>query len=133
MVSMRNLKKRVQGEEGSAAIEFLALTPFVIMVFLIFWQLLIAGYSVVVARSAVNEAAKVYSVTGVESEAVSAGEAILGAGGAGMGGSITIHPGGNTFEAEADVDMDIIFIPEDMVKGLSTVSFTQSVSGRLIK
>ncbi|WP_169823919.1 TadE/TadG family type IV pilus assembly protein [Bacillus marinisedimentorum] len=130
---MRNHKKRLRSEEGSAAIEFLALTPFIILVFLIFWQLLITGYSVVVARSAVNEAAKVYSVTGIESEAVSAGEAILGSGGAGMGGSITIQPGGNTFKAEADVNMDIIFIPDDMVKGLSKVSFTQSVSGRLIK
>ncbi|KAB8138995.1 hypothetical protein F9U64_02520 [Gracilibacillus oryzae] len=62
-------KQYLKDDKGSINIEFMGLLPFIIIIFVVFVQVLISGYSILLAQKAVHESAKVYSITGNESEA----------------------------------------------------------------
>lgn len=57
------MKTWLKNEKGSLSIEFLGLVPFLFLFFLLLWQVVISGHTIYLAQTAVNEAAKVYSVT----------------------------------------------------------------------
>lgn len=69
---MYKLNEKLKSEEGSSTIEFLGILPFILLVVMIAWQLIISVQAVVVAQSAANEAAKVYSITEDSFEATEA-------------------------------------------------------------
>lgn len=62
-------KKWFKNEDGSLSIEFMGIFPFFLILFLIFFQILGSGYSLLLAQKAVHESAKVYSLTKDEEEA----------------------------------------------------------------
>ena len=72
-----DFKRAVSEEEGSATLEFLGMVPLVFMVMMIAWQFVVGVHGVIVAQSAVNEAAKVYSITGEWTEARAAAQSTV--------------------------------------------------------
>ncbi len=53
-----DFKKVIRNERGVATIEFLAMLPLVFFIMMVFFQFLVAGYAIIIAQSAANEAAK---------------------------------------------------------------------------
>ena len=78
---MMNSKKYIKNEEGSATIEFLGILPFILLVLVIMWQLIVTIHAVILVQSAANEAGKVYSLTKDSSVASAAASDIISAGG----------------------------------------------------
>jgi len=70
--------KYLRDEEGSLSIEFMGLLPFFFILFLVFFQILGSGFSMLLAQKGVNESAKVYSITGSEIEAEEALQSVIG-------------------------------------------------------
>lgn len=65
-------------EKGSLSIEFIGILPFVIVIFAVFWQLIGTGSSLLIAQKAINESAKVYSITKEPIEAKEIVDEIIG-------------------------------------------------------
>ncbi|WP_210367932.1 TadE family protein [Bacillus sp. REN3] len=128
-------KERLDNEKGSATIEFLAMIPLVLLILMIFWQFLVAGYAVIISQSALNEAAKTYAVTSgnLSETSATASEFIDNA-----GGNLDFvrveetYRSGNDFKLTLHVNLELIFIPEKYVEALPKVSFQKSVSGRVM-
>lgn len=57
MLGMEHRGKR-RGEQGSTAIEFLAVVPFAIMIVLLLWQLILVAYALVVAEATARDVAR---------------------------------------------------------------------------
>lgn len=127
--------KKLKNERGSATIEFLAMVPLVLLLLMIFFQFLVAGYAVMVAQSAVNEAAKVYSTTSNLSEANDAARDLIQSAGGNLDFKEVVPKSrdGNNFELTLNVDLNLIFIPEKYVGVLPKVSFNRSISGRVME
>ncbi len=132
---MLSLKEKVKSEEGSSTIEFLGILPFILLVIMIAWQLIVTVQAVVVAQSAANEAAKVYSITEDSYEAMQAAKKIVD-----VGGSYLTFTGASgmtkkDFTTTVNVDIDLIFIPKKIFPGKSTpsISYTSTASGKVIK
>jgi Flp pilus assembly protein TadG len=126
--------KILRREEGSATIEFLAMVPLVFFIMMIFWQFLVAGYSAIVAQSAVNEAAKTYAVTNNIDEASLAASNFIDD----VGGNLEFvnlyesSRSGNNFGLTLNVNLELNFVPEKIVGVLPSVAFERSVSGRVM-
>lgn len=125
--------KLKNNEKGSASIEFIGIIPLVFMIMLVLWQFLISAYAVIVAQSAVNEAAKVYSITESSSEADMAAANIVNTAGSSiqfLGSGIS---GGDEFEAEVNVDIKFVFLPDKWFSTVPSYTFTSDASGKVIK
>ncbi|PWW17619.1 TadE-like protein [Cytobacillus oceanisediminis] len=129
------LRKKLTNEQGSATIEFLAMVPLVLLIMMIFWQFLVAGYAVIISQSALNEAAKTYAITsGDLGEASSAASEFINE----AGGNLDFvrveesYRNGNNFGLTLHVNLNLIFIPDKYVGKLPKVSFQKSVSGRVM-
>lgn len=130
------MKKKINNEDGSATIEFLAMVPLVFLIMMILWQFLVAGYAVIVAQSALNEAAKTYAVTEDIGEATSSANNLVNK----AGGNIEIlspldpvNNGNNHFTLRMHVNLDLIFIPDSIAGYIPKVSFTREISGRVME
>lgn len=130
---MKLFKKWKKDEKGSATIEFLALVPLMMLVIMLFWQLMISGYGVIVAQSATNEAAKAYALSGREVDARQAATQILST----TGKNITyvnteiINPiGTKNFTITVHANLDLIFIPKKLLGYTPTIPITRTVNGR---
>ena len=129
------IKKRLDNEQGSATIEFLGMVPLVLLIMMIFWQFLVAGYAVIISQSALNEAAKTYAITSgnISETNATASEFIDNA-----GGNLDFvrveeaYRSGNNFKLTLHVNLDLVFIPEKYVGVLPKISFKKSVSGRVM-
>jgi len=131
-----NILKILRREKGSATIEFLAMVPLVLFIMMVFWQFLVAGYAVIISQSAVNEAAKTYSVTGDSSKAEEKATAIINS----MGGDLSIEDldpnrdvDGNDFNMTLKAKFRLSFIPVEFV-GVNTfeLEIDRSLSGRVM-
>lgn len=130
-----------ENEKGSATIEFLSMVPLVLLIMLIFWQFLVAGYAVIITQTAANEAAKVYSVSEVETNPVSAREDAEKAAKKVISNSgknlefqdLSTNRTGRDFTMTVKVNMNLLFIPEDIVGKLSQVTFSKSINGRVME
>lgn len=126
--------KKLKNERGSATIEFLAMVPLVLLILMIFVQFLVAGYAVMVAQSAVNEAAKVYSTSGDVSAAEIAASKVIDS----AGGNLDFHGvnetgrNDNNFELTLNVDLKLMFIPEKYTGSMPNISFARSINGRVM-
>lgn len=129
------MRKKINNEEGSATIEFLGMVPLVLLIAMILWQFLVAGYAVIVTQSALNEAAKTYSVTANEGEARAAAQDLINK----AGGNLELRhvnpiPGaGNDFTMQIAVYFRVEFIPKKIVGSLPKVGFTRELSGRVME
>jgi hypothetical protein len=129
------IKEKLKSEEGSSTIEFLGILPFILLVVMIAWQLIVSVQAVVVAQSAANEAAKVYSITEDSIEATEAAERIVNAGGSYLSFSGATGMGNKDFTTSVNVEIDLVFLPKKIFPGKSTpsISFTSTASGKVIK
>ncbi|RLL46507.1 pilus assembly protein [Oceanobacillus piezotolerans] len=75
---MKNKWLAFKNENGSLSIEFIGLLPFFFILFLAFWQIIGSGASLLLAQNAVNESAKVYSVTANVTEAENTLQSVIG-------------------------------------------------------
>ncbi|WP_409273224.1 TadE family protein [Neobacillus sp. SCS-31] len=125
-------------DRGSATVEFLGILPIVIVVLSVMWQMIVGVHGVVVAQSAVNEAAKVYSVTEDAVEASKAAENIvstasgyLSLSGSPIEGTGDYDP---KFTAKVNVDIRLVFLPKKLFGGTTpSVTYTTEATGRVIK
>ncbi|SES21527.1 hypothetical protein SAMN04487944_12414 [Gracilibacillus ureilyticus] len=62
-------KQYISNEKGSINIEFMGLLPFILILLVVFVQILLSGYSILLAQKGAHESAKVYSITGSVTEA----------------------------------------------------------------
>ncbi|MCA1042487.1 pilus assembly protein [Bacillus infantis] len=126
--------KKLKSERGSATIEFLAMVPLVLLILMIFVQFLVAGYAVMVAQSAVNEAAKVYSTSGDMGEANIAASTVLSNAGGNLNFNGVAKSGGDgkNFTLTLNVDLRLIFIPEKYTGSMPNISFARSINGRVM-
>jgi hypothetical protein len=132
---MLNIIKKVKNEEGSSTIEFLGILPLVFIVLMIMWQLIVSVQAVIVAQSAANEAAKVYSVTENSSEAEAAASKIVSAGGSYLTFQGASGMNSKDFTATVNVNIDFVFLPEKLFANNQTpsYSFSSTASGKVIK
>ncbi|MBU5214815.1 pilus assembly protein [Heyndrickxia oleronia] len=130
---MRLMKKILKKEDGSATIEFLGMIPFVLILVAIIWQFGVTIHAVVVAKSAANEAAKVYSLTQDTNEASDAAKKIVDMNGNNISFQDTSIPPGKKFKATVNVKINYIFLPKKLFGGRTpSYSFSSSASGRTI-
>lgn len=131
---MSFIKEFSKKEEGSATIEFLAIVPLMLLIMMIFWQMLVSGYGVIVAQSAANEAAKAYALSGNEVDAKDAAKQILGTSGNVKYVSATIpsHGASKNFTVTVDTKIDLVFIPKKIMNPPPSITFSRSVKGRVL-
>jgi hypothetical protein len=135
--TMRRWNTRIKNEKGSASIEFLGMVPLLLMFFAMLWQFLVVGYALIVTHSAVNEGAKVYAVTEDPSEASAKAGDIMNK----VGGSIrqtsplTVNDSGSSphFTAVLQTEVELVFLPADIRKGLPAIPIKQEAASRVIQ
>ncbi len=130
------MKKLLKNERGSAIIEFVSMVPLVLLLMMILWQFLVAGYAVIITQSAANEAAKTYSVTKDRTKANDAADKII------QNAKATLKLNRNVdiqdinsrdFEATVTVDMTLKFLPKKVLGILPPLTFDKSISGRTVE
>ncbi|GIP41195.1 hypothetical protein J31TS4_44750 [Paenibacillus sp. J31TS4] len=124
--------KRISDEKGAVSIEFLGVLPYFFLFFLLLWQAVASGYAVVTARSAANEAAKVYAMTKSQTEAEAMARTIIGGSENLQFQHLSISPSGKSFELKLETSHGIVFIPEAW-RPAASLSFTQTAAGRVIE
>jgi Flp pilus assembly protein TadG len=125
--------KLKNNEKGSASIEFIGIIPLIFMIMLVLWQFLISAYAVIVAQSAVNEAAKVYSITENSGEAYAAASDIVNTAGSSIQFAGSSISGGDEFNAQVNVDIKFVFLPDRWFSSTPSYTFTSDASGKVIK
>jgi len=137
---MNRWSRALQNERGSVTVEFIGILPFVFLILLILWQFLTGVYAVIIAQSAANEAAKVYSITGNSSEAKKAAREIVNSAGGGISyndsNSSISHEGANLFVARIGVNLDLFFIPDFIKQNMEekdrVISLSRELRGRVV-
>jgi len=61
---LRWIKKFRECQRGSMSIEFVAMFPLILFAFLLFWQIALVGYTLVVTEAAARDGARVAAVDG---------------------------------------------------------------------
>ncbi|GEL76472.1 TadE/TadG family type IV pilus assembly protein [Tenuibacillus multivorans] len=137
---MKLLVKKVKNENGSATIEFLGILPLAFVLLMIFIQFIVSVNGYLVAQSAANEYAKVYSVTEEHDEAKLAAEQIFDSTGSYLTNEDidNSHDESGThlkeFKVQINFSIDLIFLPEEIL-GATVPSITSTVeaSSRVIE
>lgn len=128
------MKKVKLDEKGSATIEFLGMVPIIFLTLMIVWQFIAGIHGLMVAESAANEAAKVYSVTADAGDASAAAEKIVNSSGSYISYGGTPISGTNQFTASVNISIDFVFLPAEFFPGgKPTFSYTADTSGKVIK
>lgn len=121
-------------EKGSATIEFIGVVPLIFLVMMIAWQFIAGFHGLMIAESAANEAAKVYSVTADAEEASSAAQKIVDAGGSYISFGGAPISGSRDFTASVEVNIDFVFLPASIFSGgKPNFSYNADTSGKVIK
>ncbi|MGP4071118.1 TadE/TadG family type IV pilus assembly protein [Piscibacillus sp. B03] len=126
--------KKIKSEEGSATIEFLGIVPLAFILLAIMIQFIVSVHGVIVAQSAANEYAKVYSVTENDSEARAAAKSILDSTSY-LSGSISgTNTASREFSTTVNASIQLIFLP-DQIFGTQTptINFTTEAHSRVIE
>ncbi|WP_088102666.1 TadE/TadG family type IV pilus assembly protein [Halalkalibacter urbisdiaboli] len=126
-----------QNQRGSATIEFIGMVPFVFMMLLVVWQFFVAGFAVFSIQTAANEAAKVYAATNDSSKAEIAAQEILAANAnlyTPSGNYSTISTlGSSAFTSRIDVQLKILFLPDEILGYNATIPIQREVKGRRLE
>lgn len=130
---MLQIRKRIQEEKGSATLEFLMVMPYYLFFFLILWQAVASGLTILQAQSAVNEAAKIYAITESEYEAREAAKDAIG-----FSDIMTFEDfdipvqSGKEFVAEVKLKHGLVFVPKEWRK-VASVPLTHTATGRVLE
>ncbi|MBD8071136.1 pilus assembly protein [Bacillus sp. PS06] len=124
---------RFNNEKGAVSIEFLGILPFFFLFFLLLWQVVGTGYAVFSAKTAVNDAAKVYASTGSYYEASEAAKNSIGNSSVVKYKRIEIPSTASNgkFRIELYSDHIFTFVP-DKWKNRASIEFKQEAHGRLL-
>ncbi len=127
------IKTSLRNEKGSVSIEFLGILPFFFMFFLLLWQVVGTGYAVFTAKTAVNDAAKVYASTGSFFEASEAAQKSIGTSSVIKYKKleIPVSDSNGKFKIELYSDHYFTFVP-DKWKSSTTIEFKQEAFGKLL-
>lgn len=124
--------KVVRNERGSLSIEFLGILPFYFLFFLLLWQVVASGYAVLSLKSAANDGAQMYAVSGDYMEASDTVLESIGGSSLLTGATVSVTPAGsNLFELEVQASHPLVFIPQKW-KSTMAVPIKSSVSGKVM-
>lgn len=123
---------RLANEKGAISIEFLGILPFYFLFFLILWQAVSTGYAIMSTKTAVNEAAKYYAVTGDEIATKEKIKNAIGSQTFMIYHDTDVVHSGPTFQIEVKADHSIVFIP-DRWKDRATIPIVEKATGRLFQ
>ncbi|SDQ28545.1 TadE-like protein [Virgibacillus subterraneus] len=133
---MKLWKKKFRDENGSATIEFLGILPLALLLLMIIWQFIVGVNGVLIAQSAANEYATVYSVTQNSNEAQQAASEILSSTGNYLQ-TVSINgssEGGRDFLASVKVRINLVFLPEELFGNqIPSIPYSTAAHGRVIK
>ncbi|MBM7715940.1 TadE family protein [Siminovitchia sp. FSL H7-0308] len=124
--------KKLKDEKGSATIEFLGIMPFMLLIAVIIWQLVVTIHGVVLIQSAANEAGKVYSITKDKSEAASAAQDIISTGSGYLTFQSAPISGDQNYTAEVNAKIRFVFLPKKYF-GTTSYPFSSTAKGRVIE
>lgn len=135
---MKWLNKIRKNEEGSATIEFLGIVPIALIFMMVVWQFIVGVNAVVVAQSAANQYAEVYSVTKDKSDAQNAALEIINATGDYVTfESFVVEPNDYSYDreftAEIAVNIRLVFIPQLFGGSVPSVPYSATAFGRVIE
>ncbi|WP_066300888.1 TadE/TadG family type IV pilus assembly protein [Bacillus sp. FJAT-29937] len=128
-------KKMLREEKGSMTLEFLMVLPYYFFFFLLLWQVVASGITFMKAQSAVNEAAKVYSITADIDEAKIKAKEILGSSDMMTFKDFYIDPphSSDDFKATIEFDHGFVFIPKQWRKDAAIENISLNVHSKVIK
>lgn len=129
---MLQIKKRIQEEKGSFTLEFLMVMPYYLFFMLLLWQAVASGITIMQAQSAVNEGAKIYSMTKSESEAREVVRDMIGHSDIMSYENFDVSPAGKEFVAEVKLKHGLVFVPKEW-RNKASVQLTHSATGRVIE
>ncbi|MBP2241758.1 hypothetical protein J2Z40_002330 [Cytobacillus eiseniae] len=131
---MFQIKERIREEKGSFTLEFLMVLPYYLFFFLLLWQAVASGMTIMQAQSAVNEAAKIYAITERIDEARDAAKTAIGHSDIMTFDDFDIppHPGSKEFVAEVKLTHGLVFVPKEWRK-VASMQLTHSATGRVLK
>lgn len=131
--NLLQFKEKLQNEKGSITLEFLTVLPYYFFFFLLLWQAVASGITIMQAQSAVNEAAKIYSITEIESDARDEVEKAIGSSDIMTFERFNItSSGGKEFVAEVELKHGLVFVPKEWRKDTS-LPLKLSATSRVIK
>lgn len=114
------------------SIEFIGILPFYFMFFLLLWQVVASGYAVLSLKSAANDGAQVYALTGSYNDAVDAVKESIGDSSLLTNPLVTITAGGNgLFDLKISAKHPLVFIPEKW-KSTMSVSIDSKAAGKVM-
>ncbi|MDZ5474424.1 TadE/TadG family type IV pilus assembly protein [Bacillus sp. 31A1R] len=102
---MKNIKKYINNERGSQAIEFLAMFPLIILAILIIWQICLIAFSLVVAESAARDGARAAAIHDSNWKQVAIKSA------SGLKVNVTGGPGSEEAHVFIEVEAPIVKLP----------------------
>lgn len=125
--------KSIRNERGSMSIEFIGILPFYFLFFLLLWQVVASGYAVLSLKSAANDGAQVYALTGSYSEAVDAVNESIGDSSLITNPLVTVTSGGGDglFDFKISARHPLVFIPEKW-KSTMSVAIDSKAAGKVM-
>ena len=124
--------KSIRNERGSMSIEFIGILPFYFMFFLLLWQVVASGYAVLSLKSAANDGAQVYALTGDYREAVDAVKESIGDSSLLTNPLVTVSSGGpGLFDLKISAKHSLVFIPEKY-KSKMSVPINSEATGKVM-
>ncbi|WP_060206637.1 hypothetical protein [Sporosarcina koreensis] len=114
------------------SIEFLGILPFYFLFFLLLWQVVASGYAVLSLKSAANDGAQVYALTGSEMQAREAVNESIGNSSLLTNATVTVTSGGNgLFDLKIAARHPLVFIPEKW-KSTMSVAIDSKAAGKVM-
>lgn len=124
--------KSIHNERGSMSIEFLGILPFYFLFFLLLWQVVASGYAVISLKSAANDGAQVYALTGSYSKAIDAVNESIGDSSLLTNVSVSYPQEKNgLFEIKISARHPLVFIPEKW-KSTMSLSIDSKAAGKVM-
>ena len=124
--------KIIRNEKGSLSIEFLGILPFYFLFFLLLWQVVASGYAVLHLKSAANDGAQMYAITGSYIDAKDTIMESIGGSNLLKEAKVNITPVvSNLFELQIEANHSLVFIPEKW-KSTMSVPIKSTVSGKVM-
>lgn len=124
--------KSIRNERGSMSIEFIGILPFYFLFFLLLWQVVASGYAVLSLKTAANDGAQVYALTGSEFKAMEAVNESIGNSSLLTNATVSVSDGGNgLFDLKISARHPLVFIPEKW-KSTMSVAIDSKAAGKVM-
>lgn len=122
----------IRNEKGSLSIEFIGVLPFYFLFFLLLWQVVASGYAVISIKSAANDGAQMYALTGSYQEALETVNESIGNSSLITNVTIDIPSNGDgRFELKVNARHPLVFIPEKW-KSKMSVPIDSTAAGKVM-